>query len=735
MTHPFRRFNPTARRWCKGLAGLAVILLLWYWFLPLPGTYRRLGGSIVWLDTYYCYAVCNDRGDTLFLRPGDGLEPERFCLDAASAERHRQGCGVWYKRNNFLPWGNGTILTTAQAILPPHTERASFYEQTPASRLQRDTLRLQQRLVQMERDSAQLAYYLRTHSVDDEGYNQVCEQITHFREEQALVRAVKQRMRLLLEGRDIRFEQLLRHTCRAVSGDSLTSNMDSCRLLESDEKRGLAYLQTKSKRRLPGTHYVKRPLWQAFYLFHKAPTPVRAKVFSYPFMPDTAQTSLHLTPQQGKARQCAAHTLLTSLPALSLAEGSPVLDSWGNLLGFFSCRDITATQAKIICTDGLLSAFLKNKDLPLTPNMTAQPTTDTTYIKYEGERQGSRRQGRGILTTSEGLRWEGQWRADTLVEGTMTDSTGHYMGMFNAHLRPHGFGTFISHDKTARYEGQWLDGERHGFGVRTETGRPVEAGWWRQGKYLGEKMRYNSARVYGIDISRYQHRPERWTVNRRTGKRVKAGAPIEWSKLRITHLGKVHNQNAEGRIDYPVSFCFIKSTQGTTIRSDYYAQDAAAARRAGLKVGSYHFMSAEKGLLQARWFLRNTRILAEDLPPVLDVELTGVQIRRMGGAAALQREVLAWMGAVEKQTGKRCILYVSQNFVDKYLTGGPPEILAHPVWIARYGEYRPYMKLLFWQLSPHGRVTGIRGEVDIDVFNGGKEQFRQYVESGFTDLP
>ena len=31
-----------------------------------------------------------------------------------------------------------------------------------------------------------------------------------------------------------------------------------------------------------------------------------------------------------------------------------------------------------------------------------------------------------------------------------------------------------------------------------------------------------------------------------------------------------------------------------------------------------------------------------------------------------------------------------------------------------------------YQISPDGRVAGIRGDVDIDVFNGTKEQFEEY---------
>ena len=72
------------------------------------------------------------------------------------------------------------------------------------------------------------------------------------------------------------------------------------------------------------------------------------------------------------------------------------------------------------------------------------------------------------------------------------------------------------------------------------------------------------------------------------------------------------------------------------------------------------------------------------------------------------------------------VLYVGQLFVNNHLKYAPAELRNYDVWIARYGEYKPYVKLLHWQLTPYGRVKGIHGEVDINVFNGTKEAFNQY---------
>jgi lysozyme len=87
------------------------------------------------------------------------------------------------------------------------------------------------------------------------------------------------------------------------------------------------------------------------------------------------------------------------------------------------------------------------------------------------------------------------------------------------------------------------------------------------------------------------------------------------------------------------------------------------------------------------------------------------------------QNVRTWLRTVEHRTGKRPILYISQTFVNRYLDSAPDIKHSYPIWIARYGEYKPDIKLKIWQLAPDGRVDGIYGAVDINVFNGYKIEF------------
>ena len=340
------------------------------------------------------------------------------------------------------------------------------------------------------------------------------------------------------------------------------------------------------------------------------------------------------------------------------------------------------------------------------------------------------REGKGVVTDRQGRIIIGLFHADTLVCGLRLDREGTYAGMFNAAMEATGHGSYraaIVGNASRRsaaaapyidsyYEGHWNHDRRDGFGFSVSPTH-LKAGWWKAGNFRGERMQYTSERIYGIDISRYQH--ER-------GRRV---WPIVWRSLRITHLGRrISNQRVNGVVDYPVSFVYIKSTQGKDILNKYYAADYQSCHRAKIPVGAYHFFSTKSdGREQALHFLANTRIQSGDLPPMLDIEPSDEQIEKMGGAEKMFSEIRVWLNTVEAATATRPLLYVNQRFVNTWLDYAPDLKSGYQYWIARYGEYKPDIHLALWQLSADGRVRGIQGDVDLNVFNGYEGQWQEFL--------
>ena len=292
------------------------------------------------------------------------------------------------------------------------------------------------------------------------------------------------------------------------------------------------------------------------------------------------------------------------------------------------------------------------------------------------------------------------------LHNTTFDRKGTYTGSRDSIDQPHGYGRYVSRQGEF-YEGEWVHGKREGVGFTMVPGKHLHLGEWKDDRFLGERITYTPERIYGIDISRFQHEEGRKRYS------------IDWRNLRITSLGKLSKKKINGSVNYPVSFVYIKATEGITVKSKYFAPDYVAAKKYGYRAGAYHFFSImSPGSKQAEYFLKNSRYKKGDLPPVLDVEPTDAQIRKAGGIENIFRNMRAWLNTVEKMRGVRPILYINQGFVNKYLSLAPDLKKKYEVWIARYGEYKPDVKLIYWQLCPDGRVNGIHGDVDINVYNG-----------------
>lgn len=337
-------------------------------------------------------------------------------------------------------------------------------------------------------------------------------------------------------------------------------------------------------------------------------------------------------------------------------------------------------------------------------------------LAYSGQWTDGKRDGKGLTTNIDGNTVSGTWSLDTLRQGTFEDGYGTYTGELDSLGAPHGIGSYTWLSGEC-YEGEWASGKPHGSGFSARAGAMLRCGSWVKGVFRGERMTHTSDRIYGIDISRYQHE---------IGKK-KYG--IDWGQLRIVGLGPNKSRKVDGSVDYPVSFVYIKSTQGVKIQSKYYASDARSARAHGIKCGAYHFFSTNRGgHEQALNFLKNTVIKSGDLPPVLDIEPTDAQIRAMGGRDVLFREMRQWLDLVERNVGVRPILYVSQSFIKNHLSHSSYLCDNYDVWIARYGAYKPDVKLQFWQLSPDGKVRGIKGDVDINVYNGYESSFKAFCQ-------
>lgn len=709
-----KRLNPNVLRITIAAAVLiltGVVLLISLY----PQSDPRLISSVVRVEARSHYVVVSAEGDSAYLPLRTEAYGRGLVMGADESERTDLTATCISNAGHLLA-SDSLVLGMPDSL---------DAKETRLRLAQRDSL-VEHELQTVDNQLSELNYYARTHSVVDDGYNGV---MTH--------RVRVEKYRKTLDSLHVRYGKLLKSTrpltarlevqanaiCHLPSDSSKTETyVLGAQVVRHDASLGMVLLQTQLKMLPTGLHRMS---------------------LNWLGMGQKAVRMAALADFGGATSRTAASMvqLKDSITLHSACEGALTLSRNGQVRGIWLKGkevELKAVHRFLKEEHGWfmwqwtdLSSWVKqlftfHKDLPkplLQPTETnecivSHHWTGGTYCgQVKRSKQGKAiRAGHGQWTDSTGCTFRGIWQADTLAQGERIDSCGFYRGQLNAALQPEGTGLYLGNDGEW-YEGEWKAGKRQGHGYSVKRGTIVKCGSWKSGRFLGEHMIYTADRVYGIDISRYQHE---------IGKK-KYG--IDWSRLRISSLGS--GRRVSGAVDYPVSFVYIKATQGTRISNKYYPADIRQARRHGIPVGSYHFYSSKSGgAEQAAWFLRMAWVAESDLPPVLDLEPTEAQIKEMGGEQRMFQEVLKWMRIVEQRRGKRPVLYVGQLFVNNHLVHAPEALRKYDVWIARYGEFKPYVHLLHWQLTPYGRVRGIHGEVDINVFNGTKAQFREYLQNG-----
>ena len=183
-----------------------------------------------------------------------------------------------------------------------------------------------------------------------------------------------------------------------------------------------------------------------------------------------------------------------------------------------------------------------------------------------------------------------------------------------------------------------------------------------------------ASRAQGIDVSKYQ------------GK-------INWTKVAKTKK---------------VKFVYIRATEGASIRDPYYKTNLAAARKAGILVGSYHVYSSKTTAYQQ---FDNFKSLVDkknqDLIPVLDIE------GHHSGRLYMAR-VDKLLELMEKEYGSKPMIYTSEKVYLEHFAG--KKYSKYHIFVAKY-EGNPAVRYTLWQHSRTGLVKGIAGDVDLDKFN------------------
>lgn len=204
--------------------------------------------------------------------------------------------------------------------------------------------------------------------------------------------------------------------------------------------------------------------------------------------------------------------------------------------------------------------------------------------------------------------------------------------------------------------------------------------------------------VHGIDVARYQ-------------------TEIDWNTAR-----------AAG-----VNFVFVKATEGGDMLDPMFQSHWQGAGRAGLARGAYHFFyHCRPAAEQARFFIKNVPKAAGSMPPVLDMEWTPFSptCTRRRNAETLRSEAAIFIDMLTRHYGQRPILYTSIDFFEDNQMW---KVEGADFWLRAVARHPQDLyngqHWTFWQYTSTGLIPGIKGQVDINVFEGSRSDWRAWRQS------
>ncbi len=199
----------------------------------------------------------------------------------------------------------------------------------------------------------------------------------------------------------------------------------------------------------------------------------------------------------------------------------------------------------------------------------------------------------------------------------------------------------------------------------------------------------HQGKVIGLDVSEYQ------------GK-------ISWS-----YVDTIERK-------YPLRFVFIRATVGKDRLDLQFERNWEGAKKNRMIRGAYHYYRPnENSLEQAQLFIENVRLKKGDLPPVLDIE----KLPKNQSIENLKKGLRRWLIKVESHYKVKPIIYTGEKYYDDFLKD---EFSDYLFWIANYNFYRERIEddWLFWQFTEKASVSGIKTNVDINIYNGDLEQLQ-----------
>ena len=239
-----------------------------------------------------------------------------------------------------------------------------------------------------------------------------------------------------------------------------------------------------------------------------------------------------------------------------------------------------------------------------------------------------------------------------------------------------------------KYTGWWtIDGKTYYFDANGNkvTGNQV---------ILGAKYTFSSDGVlqsgtgsFGIDVSTWQ-------------------GTIDWSKV------------AKSGVSFAIIRCGYRgSTVGGLVADSKFETNIKNATAAGIKVGVYFFTQAiteAEAVEEASMVLGQVADYTISYPIFIDVE-SASNGRANGLTKAERTAIVKAFCKTITNSGYKAGVYANKNWFTNYINTS--ELTEYTIWLAQYASAPTYTLTRYdlWQYSSQGSISGISGNVDLDL--------------------
>jgi len=213
-------------------------------------------------------------------------------------------------------------------------------------------------------------------------------------------------------------------------------------------------------------------------------------------------------------------------------------------------------------------------------------------------------------------------------------------------------------------------------------------------KYMQITASSYSTLSYGIDVSCFQ-------------------GSIDWNKV------------GTSSIDFAIIRAGTTSINGEAFSNDStFERNYNGAVNAGLKVGAYYYCGAysESGFIKNAYdVLEAIEGKSFDYPVYIDVELASKQMEL--GKSTLTSYILSALDIISSR-GYQAGVYANLDWLNNYVDASRIRERGYDIWLAQYPSgsytvdptnYDKSDECSIWQYSNLGSISGISGNVDVDV--------------------